>query len=78
VSKILITFIKLYKLILSPILSKKLRCRFYPTCSDYAIMSLDKYGVNIGIKKVINRLRRCNSYNGESCIDYPVAQRQQP
>jgi uncharacterized protein len=71
VKELLITFIKIYKLILSPLLSKKLRCRFHPTCSDYAIMSLNKYGVKIGIKKAINRLHRCNPYNGESCIDYP-------
>jgi hypothetical protein len=70
-SKILIAFIKIYKLILSPLLSKKLRCRFYPTCSDYAIMSLDKHGLKAGVKKIINRLQRCNPYNGESCIDYP-------
>jgi putative membrane protein insertion efficiency factor len=69
--RFLIILIKIYKLILSPVLSKKLRCRFYPTCSDYAIMSLNKYGSKIGIKKVINRLCRCNPYNGESCIDYP-------
>ena len=66
-----ILFIKVYKLTLSPIISRKRRCRFYPTCSDYAIRALDKYGAISGIKKVIGRLCRCNPYNRESCIDYP-------
>jgi putative membrane protein insertion efficiency factor len=69
--KILIAFVRIYKLTLSPLLSKKLHCRFHPTCSDYAIMAVDKYGIKIGIKKAISRLHRCNPYNGDSCIDYP-------
>lgn len=68
---ILIIFIRAYKLVLSPILSKRLCCRFYPTCSDYAIMALHKYGIKTGLKKILNRLRRCNPYNGDSCIDFP-------
>jgi hypothetical protein len=68
---LLIAIIKLYQLTLSPILSKRIRCKFYPTCSDYAIEALEKYGMVVGLKKAVNRLRRCNPYNGDSCIDYP-------
>jgi len=68
---LLIGLIRLYKLFVSPILSRRIYCKFHPTCSDYAIEALNKYGVVRGLKKIINRLRRCNPYNGDSCIDYP-------
>lgn len=45
------------------------RCRFEPSCSEYMIMSIEKYGVFKGIKKGINRLLRCNSSGGG--FDYP-------
>jgi hypothetical protein len=66
-----ITTIKLYKFLVSPVLSRWVHCKFYPTCSDYAIEALNKYGTVVGLKKTVTRLRRCNPYNGESCIDYP-------
>lgn len=69
--RVLIINIKLYKRILSPILSKKIHCRFYPTCSEYAILALEKYSLMVALKKIIKRLLRCNKYNTESCIDYP-------
>lgn len=66
-----IILIRVYKLLLSPLLSKRVCCKFHPTCSDYAIGVLNKYGTAIGLKKTISRLSRCNPYNGDSCIDYP-------
>ena len=68
---LLILLVKAYQASLSPILSKKLNCRFHPTCSNYAIMVLKKYTIKTAIQKIINRLLRCNAYNTESCIDYP-------
>ncbi|HHT9138411.1 MAG TPA: membrane protein insertion efficiency factor YidD [Candidatus Wunengus sp. YC60] len=68
---LLIGIIRLYQWFISPILSLRIRCKFYPTCSDYAIKALSKYGTAVGIKKAINRWRSCNPYNGDSCIDYP-------
>lgn len=35
------------------------RCRFRPTCSEYTILALRKYGVLIGLYKSIHRLNRC-------------------
>ncbi|WP_184662895.1 membrane protein insertion efficiency factor YidD [Texcoconibacillus texcoconensis] len=67
----LILLIKTYQRWLSPIKPKRIKCRFHPTCSTYAIQSIEKYGPLKGAKKTINRLKRCNPYNRESCIDYP-------
>lgn len=45
------------------------KCRFEPSCSDYMIMSINKYGLIKGLKKGINRLKRCNINDGG--YDYP-------
>jgi len=70
-SDLLIGLIKIYQKYLSRIKPKRIKCRFYPTCSTYAMLALEKYGLRIGIKKTINRLKRCRPDNFDSCIDYP-------
>jgi len=70
-SKVFIGLIKFYQKFISPMKPKKIQCRFYPTCSRYAIISINKYGAIKGLKLTIRRLKRCNPHNTESCIDYP-------
>ena len=50
---------------------KKIICRFYPSCSNYAILSLKKYGFIKGWILSYKRIKRCTSDNTDSCIDYP-------
>jgi putative membrane protein insertion efficiency factor len=38
-------------------------CRFQPTCSDYAISAVEKYGVMRGGGKALWRVMRCNPWN---------------
>lgn len=38
-------------------------CRFYPTCSEYAIKALQKYGLIKGGLKAAYRILRCNPWN---------------
>jgi len=38
-------------------------CRFTPTCSDYAIAAIEKYGVIKGGLKAVWRILRCNPWN---------------
>ena len=38
-------------------------CRFRPTCSDYAIMAITKYGVAKGGLKAVWRVLRCNPFS---------------
>ena len=45
------------------------KCRFEPSCSEYMILAIEKYGVIIGVSKGIRRLKRCNINNGG--FDYP-------
>jgi putative membrane protein insertion efficiency factor len=39
------------------------RCRFRPTCSEYAISALEKYGLIKGGLKAVWRVLRCNPWN---------------
>ena len=55
---ILIYLIKIYKLILSPILGPS--CRYLPTCSDYFIECLNEHGVIKGILKGTKRILSCH------------------
>lgn len=45
------------------------KCRFEPSCSEYMIISVEKYGVIKGIKKGLNRIYRCSHKDGG--YDYP-------
>lgn len=45
-------------------------CRFYPTCSEYAILAVEKYGVFKGLLKALYRILRCNPFS-KGGIDYP-------
>ena len=59
--KLLIKILKLYQKNISPLFGR--RCRFYPTCSQYAIEALYKYGLLIGLFKAIKRLIKCNPFH---------------
>jgi len=59
--RILIFLIKLYRKYISPL--KPACCRFYPTCSQYAIEAIEKYGALIGGFMAIKRILRCNPFN---------------
>ena len=45
------------------------KCRFEPSCSEYMILAIEKYGFLKGFRKGINRLKRCNVNHGG--IDMP-------
>jgi putative component of membrane protein insertase Oxa1/YidC/SpoIIIJ protein YidD len=50
---------------------EKGRCRFIPTCSDYCVRAVQKYGLRRGLILTGARLKRCNPrYRGDP-IDFP-------
>ena len=58
---IAIALVRVYQRMLSPLLVfAGARCRFHPTCSAYAIASLEKYGVLKGSFRAAHRLLRCH------------------
>lgn len=59
--KIMIALITLYRKYISP--SKPPCCRFYPTCSQYALEAISKYGAVKGGYLALRRVLRCNPYH---------------
>jgi len=59
--KALVYIIKLYKKFISPVLPNS--CKFMPTCSEYAVDAINKYGILKGSIKSIYRILRCNPFN---------------
>ena len=61
---IMIYLIKIYKKTLSPILSfLGVRCKYHPTCSEYTIEALKKYGFFKGCFLGIKRILKCNPWS---------------
>ncbi|HWD69970.1 MAG TPA: membrane protein insertion efficiency factor YidD [Solirubrobacteraceae bacterium] len=50
--------IKLYQKIVSPLTGQ--RCKYYPSCSEYAVQSITKFGILRGLVLAGWRLLRCN------------------
>lgn len=65
IAKILISLIKIYQKVFSPDHSwRKIYypfgfCKFYPSCSQYALESIAKKGVLAGLVKAVGRVFRC-------------------
>ncbi len=66
--KVLLLTIKAYQRFISPL--KKPCCRFYPSCSEYAVLAIKKYGAFKGLAKALWRILRCNPLS-KGGIDYP-------
>lgn len=49
-----------YRRFISPLLPP--RCRFTPTCSQYALEAFSKYGALKGLYLTVRRLMRCNPF----------------
>jgi uncharacterized protein len=58
---VLVKFIKLYQKLISPMFPPS--CRFCPTCSEYAVQAITKYGAIKGGAKALWRILRCNPFN---------------
>lgn len=60
-SKLLIYLVRFYQKYISPL--KGPTCRFYPTCSQYSIEAIRKYGALKGIYLTIRRLLKCHPFH---------------
>lgn len=62
--QVLINLINFYQRHISLWLdSKNIKCKFYPTCSDYTKQAIEKYGVIKGVFLGIKRILRCNPFS---------------
>lgn len=58
---IMLWLIKIYQYTISPLLGP--RCRFYPSCSNYALEAIEMYGPFKGGWLAIKRISRCHPFN---------------
>lgn len=59
--KAVIATLRLYKRFLSPLLPSA--CRFHPTCSEYMLDAVARYGVLRGVGLGLRRLARCHPFH---------------
>ncbi len=64
-----IFLVKIYQSFISPLFPPT--CRFSPTCSEYAIQSLKKYGLIKGVYLSIKRIVNCRPWGGSGYDPIP-------
>jgi hypothetical protein len=68
-SNIIILIIKFYQLSISPLFPAT--CRYTPTCSQYSIEALKKYGIFKGLYLSIKRISSCHPWGGSGYDPVP-------
>lgn len=69
--RFLIAGVRFYQKRISPLFPP--RCRFIPTCSEYALQALEKYGAAKGLWLAIKRISKCHPFHrGEHDYYDPV------
>jgi len=59
--RLVLLLLRLYRLLISPFLGQ--RCRFYPSCSEYASGCIQKHGLLRGGYLAVRRILRCHPFN---------------
>jgi len=72
-NKIIVGVLRSYKKFFSPVLERVFgkACRFTPTCSEYAIGALERFGTKKGIRISIKRLAKCHPWGGSGYDPVP-------
>ena len=65
----LVIIIKLYQFVISPLTPTS--CRYSPTCSQYSLEALKKYGVIKGVSLTFKRLIKCHPWGGSGYDPIP-------
>ena len=68
-AKFLILLIRIYQLTLSPFIGNQ--CRYTPTCSNYGIEAIKKYGAIKGGWLTLKRILSCNPWGGSGYDPVP-------
>lgn len=69
--KAAIAAVRWYQRTISPMFPR--RCKYHPTCSEYAVEAIEMYGVSRGFVLASWRLLRCNPWS-RGGVDYPADQ----
>ena len=60
-AELLVALVRIYQKLLSPVFGRQ--CRFHPTCSEYFILAVRKYGALSGSLRGGWRILRCHPFN---------------
>lgn len=60
-SRLLMILVRMYRFFISPLLGSN--CRFSPSCSNYAMQALEKYGALRGSWLAMKRILRCHPWH---------------
>ena len=66
---VLLKFVRFYQVAISPMLPP--RCRYAPTCSQYAVEALQKHGACKGSMLTLRRVCRCHPFGGSGYDPVP-------
>ncbi|MFZ0042915.1 MAG: membrane protein insertion efficiency factor YidD [Solirubrobacteraceae bacterium] len=61
VRKVFVAPIRAYQLLIAPALGE--RCKYYPSCSEYAVQAIERFGILRGLVLAAWRLLRCNPWS---------------
>jgi putative membrane protein insertion efficiency factor len=67
--KLVLLIIKGYQLAISPLIGP--RCRFAPTCSQYALESFEKHGFVRGLVLSLKRISKCHPFHAGGIDEVP-------
>ena len=68
-SQILLKAIGIYRWLISPLLGRC--CRFYPSCSSYALAAIEKHGAMVGSRLTIVRVLKCHPWHPGGVDEIP-------
>ncbi|GAA1410506.1 MULTISPECIES: membrane protein insertion efficiency factor YidD [Oerskovia] len=70
---VLVGLIRAYQSVISPMTGPT--CKYYPSCSQYALVAIRRHGVLRGVRLAVWRLLRCNPWSKGGVDDVPEALR---
>ena len=68
---LLIRIVRIYQLVLSPLVGH--HCRYYPTCSHYAVEAIEAHGSARGSMLALRRILRCHPWHAGGVDEVPPA-----
>ena len=72
---LMLSILRGYRYAVSPLLGP--RCRFYPSCSEYAIEAIERYGVTSGGWLALKRISKCHPWHEGGVDPVPEETRRQ-
>ncbi|RPH64666.1 MAG: membrane protein insertion efficiency factor YidD [Burkholderiales bacterium] len=74
--RVLAALIRFYRIAISPMTTP--RCRFLPTCSDYALQAIERHGALAGGWLAVRRLARCHPFHPGGLDEVPELVSERP